>query len=502
MVQVDNAQLEKYRSRGYSDDLLPKTENKRTWGTFNYFTLWMGSVHNVPNYVAVGGFLILGLSTVSIMAAIIVSAFIIAAVMVLNGAAGSKYGVPFAMILRASYGVRGALFPGILRGCVAAIMWFGLQCYAGSLAFLILIGKIWPGFLEIGEGISILGITIPGLIAFLLFWAVNVAIGFGGGGVLNKFTAILNPCIYIVFGGMAIWAIYLAGFGNIVNYVPANVQTGGNSLFLFLVVINAVVAVWAAPAVSASDFTQNAKNFKSQATGQTLGLAVAYILFAVASVCILAGASIHYGTETWNVLDIVQKWDSLFASIFAVLVILMTTISTNATGNIIPAGYQIAAIFPKKLTYKHGVIIASIISVLICPWKLMENQASIYLFLDIIGGILGPVIGVMLAHYFIIMRRQINLDSLYTEPGQFSYYKNGFNSLAFVVTIVAVVVSLSGKFIPVLEPVSRLSWFIGVLVAFGAYSLFASLHRKKNPSFYDDNTEIHIKKIGVEGNEL
>ncbi|MDU8418538.1 cytosine permease, partial [Pseudomonas syringae] len=95
--------------------------------------------------------------------------------------------------------------------------------------------------------------------------------------------------------------------------------------------------------------------------------------------------------------DIVQKWDSLFASVFAVLVILMTTISTNATGNIIPAGFQIAAIAPKKLTYKKGVLIASLISVVICPWKLMENQESIYLFLDIIGGMLGPVIGVMMA---------------------------------------------------------------------------------------------------------
>ncbi len=139
-----------FQQRGYSEDLLPKTQSQRTWKTFNYFTLWMGSVHNVPNYVMVGGFFILGLSTFSIMLAIILSAFFIAAVMVLNGAAGSKYGVPFAMILRASYGVRGALFPGLLRGGIAAIMWFGLQCYAGSLACLILIGKIWPGFLTLG----------------------------------------------------------------------------------------------------------------------------------------------------------------------------------------------------------------------------------------------------------------------------------------------------------------------------------------------------------------
>ncbi|MNC41700.1 putative allantoin permease [compost metagenome] len=201
---------------------------------------------------------------------------------------------------------------------------------------------------------------------------------------------------------------------------------------------------------------------------------VGYLLFAVASVCILAGASIHYGVDTWNVLDIVQKWDSIFASVFAVLVILMTTISTNATGNIIPAGYQIAAIAPKKLTYKNGVVIASIISLIICPWKLMENQESIYLFLDVIGGILGPVIGVMMAHYFIVMRSDIDLDTLYIEPGNYKYYDNGFNSVAFVVTLFAVLLSLGGKFIEILEPLSRVSWFVGVISAFCLYALIKS----------------------------
>ncbi|WP_159567673.1 allantoin transporter [Budvicia diplopodorum] len=472
MNQSELQQQERYRQRGYSDDLLPTPKDQRTWKGINYFTLWMGSVHNVPNYVAVGGFLILGLSTFSVMAAIIISSFFIAAAMVFNGAAGSKYGVPFAMILRGSYGVRGALLPGILRGCVAAIMWFGLQCYAGSLAFLILIGKLWPGFLALGGDFNLLGLSLPGLIAFLIFWAINVLIGFGGGKVLNKFTAILNPCIYVVFGGMAIWAISLVGLEPILNYVPANTMVAENPVFLFLVVINAVVAVWAAPAVSASDFTRNAASFKHQMIGQTLGLIVAYVLFAVASVCILAGASIHYGVDTWNVLDIVQKWDSLFASIFAVLVILMTTISTNATGNIIPAGYQIAAIAPKKLSYKKGVMIASLISLIICPWKLMENQESIYLFLDIIGGILGPVIGVMLAHYFIMMRSDIDLDALYTPPGNYNYFEHGFNVVAFAVTIVSVVLSLGGKFIPLFEPLSRVSWFVGVISAFALYIVF------------------------------
>lgn len=466
-----------YRQRGYSEDLLPKEESQRNWKTFNYFTLWMGSVHNVPNYVMVGGFFILGLSSLSILMAIIMSAFVIALVMILNGAAGSKYGVPFSMLLRASYGVRGALLPGLLRGGIAAIMWFGLQCYAGSLAFLILLGKIWPAFLTLGGDFKLLGLSLPGLIAFIIFWMLNVSIGLGGGKVLNKFTAILNPCIYIVFGGMAVWAISLVGIGPILDYIPKGVDKAQHSGFLFLVVMNAVVAVWAAPAVSASDFTQNSHSFRGLALGQTLGLLVAYALFAVAGVCIIAGASIHYGADTWNVLDIVQKWDSMFAAFFAILVILMTTISTNATGNIIPAGYQIVALAPSKLNYKSGVLIASIISVLICPWKLMENQNSIYLFLDIIGGILGPVIGVMMAHYFIVLRCQINLDELYTEMHSKKRCDNAFNPTAFSVTLVAVIVSLCGHLIPQLEPLSRLSWFVGVIFAFSAYALL----KRKSP---------------------
>lgn len=136
---------------------------------------------------------------------------------------------------------------------------------------------------------------------------MNVAIGLGGGKVLNKLTAILNPCIYILFGGMAIWSVSLVGIQPILDYIPNGISETPSKVFFFFIVINSVVAVWAAPAVNASDFTQYSTSFKQQAIGQTAGLLVAYLLFAISSVCILAGASIHYGVDTWNVLDIVQN---------------------------------------------------------------------------------------------------------------------------------------------------------------------------------------------------
>src|SRR5690606_1833850 len=185
IVTVDNKTLQRFKDRGYNEDVLPKTADKRNMNKKNYFTLWMGAVHNIPNYTAVGGFLFLGLSPINVILAIIISSLVVSAFMVYNGRAGSKYGIPFAMQLRSTYGVVGSKLPGFLRGCIAAIAWFGLQTYTGALALVILLGKLWPGFLDLGGDFSFFGIDMPGLIAFSLLWIVNVLIALGGGGSLN-----------------------------------------------------------------------------------------------------------------------------------------------------------------------------------------------------------------------------------------------------------------------------------------------------------------------------
>ncbi len=477
---VTDEEVERFRARGYNDDMLPKTPAKRNMGVKNYFTLWMGSVHNIPNYAAVGGFLFLGLSPINVMFALVISAVLVAAFMVMNGEAGSKYGIPFAMHLRSTYGNIGAKLPGFLRGCVAAIAWFGLQTYTGSLALTIILGKLFPGFLQIGGGAEILGITIPALISFTVFWVLNLAIGLGGGGILNKFTAVLSPLIYVVVIGMTVWAIGAAGgLGNILAY-DAGATGSVNPVFVYFMIFNSVIAVWAAPGASVADFTQNATDTKTQRTGQTLSLLVAYVVFAFCSVVILIGASIHFDTQLWDITSVIDKWDTVPAVIGANAVFLLTTISTNATGNIIPAGYQLAALFPKKLTYRGGVIIASIISFVIMPWKLMENSASIYLFLNTIGAVLGPVAGVMIAHYYFVAKRTIDLEALYmdTENQDKANPYQGLNLPAYIATIAGLAISLSGQFIPALSFISNISWFVGFFCALVIYLAI----RKLSPS--------------------
>lgn len=477
IYDISEDRLKLYRQRGYeNNDILPKPVEDRHMTAKNYFTLWMGSIHNIPNYAAVVGFLMLGLSPISVMIAITLAGLAVAVFMIFNGRAGAKFGIPFSMHLRSTYGSKGAKLPGFLRGVVAAIAWFGVQTYTGAAALTILISKLWPAYLEIGGGGEFLGITIPEFISFIIFWLANMAIGFGGGGILNKFTAVLSPIIYLVFGGMTIWAINVGGgLGNIMQYSMATESTV-NPIFAYLMIMASVLSVWAAPGVSVSDFTQDARSQKAQTHGQVASLLVGYLIFAFMAVVIIIGGTIHFGVPTSGngVLDFINQWDSIPAIVVATLVFLMTTISTNATGNIIPAAYQLAALFPKQIDYRKGVLIAGIISVVIMPWNFMGDGGGIIVFLNAIGSLLGPVAGVMIAHYYFVNKQEIDLDQLYFDTSGKEPSKNiytGVNKQAYVATIVGLILSMSGQFIPALSALSDMAWITGFVSAFVIYYL-------------------------------
>lgn len=484
IYHVSEDQLQHYRQRGYkNEDILPKPAEDRHMTAMNYFTLWMGSVHNIPNYAAVVGFLMLGLSPINVMVAITLAGLAVAVFMIFNGRAGAKFGIPFAMHLRSTYGSKGAKLPGFLRGVVAAIAWFGVQTYTGAAALTILISKLWPAYLEIGGGGEVLGITIPELISFVIFWIANMAIGFGGGGILNKFTAVLSPIIYLVFGGMTIWAINVGGgMGNILQYnMAGNVSI--NPILAYLMIIASVLSVWTAPGVSVSDFTQNARSQKDQSQGQVASLLVGYLIFAFMAVVIIIGGTIHFGAPTSGngVLDFINQWDSLPAIIVATLVFLMTTISTNATGNIIPAAYQLAALFPKQIDYRRGVLIAGIISFLIMPWNFMSDGGGILVFLNAIGSLLGPVAGVMIAHYYFVNKQEIDLDQLYFDTSGKESRQNiytGVNKQAYVATVIGLVLFMVGQFIPALSVLSDMAWITGFISAFVIYYLLICFSSK------------------------
>lgn len=124
---MEHAKIEQsnqdYRALGYSEELLPKGPQERDWGIFNYITVWMGAVHNIMSYMTVAGFFVLGLSVNQVFLAIMLSAVIVSAGYCLNGYSASKYGIPFAILLRDSFGVKGSIIPALCRGLVRRPLW-------------------------------------------------------------------------------------------------------------------------------------------------------------------------------------------------------------------------------------------------------------------------------------------------------------------------------------------------------------------------------------------
>src|SRR5699024_137718 len=159
------------------------------------------------------------------------AAVLLAIVLALNGHVGTKYGLPFSIVLIAIFGRKGATVIGVLRGIIAGVMWFGLQTFAGSQALIIIIQSYYPPFLSIGNGHTLLGLSLPNWIAFLLFWLIHIIFLFGGMKAIGRFTNYLSPLVYIVFIGMAIWSVQLAGgWKAILTYVP----NGGDGFSLYL----------------------------------------------------------------------------------------------------------------------------------------------------------------------------------------------------------------------------------------------------------------------------
>jgi len=77
--------------------------------------------------------------------------------MILNGRAGAKYGIPFPVFARASFGVKGANIPALLRAIVAC-GWFGIQAWIGGDAIFKIVAVFFPAIAN-GRALPLLDIS-------------------------------------------------------------------------------------------------------------------------------------------------------------------------------------------------------------------------------------------------------------------------------------------------------------------------------------------------------
>ncbi|WP_026691939.1 NCS1 family nucleobase:cation symporter-1 [Peribacillus kribbensis] len=455
-------------------DLVPTTAEQRTWKTANFVSMWVGALNNIPTYVTIGGLVVLGFSPLQVIGIVLVASLILYAALTLNGHTGSKFGIPFPVIARTSYGIRGANIPALLRGFVA-IMWLGIQTFAGSTALRIAISSMWPGWDSFGGGSKILGIDLPGLLSFLIFWSLHLLVLKSGMESLKKFQKWTGPIVGIVIIAMLIWALKTAGGMSAIYSLPSKYDTFGKAFFPFLAAVTGVIGYWATLILNVPDFTRFARSQKDQIKGQLIGLPVIFTVFTFATVTIVGATAVAYHTPLSDPVETLRHFNSPFLIAISAFLLSSATVTVNVIANMVSPAYDLANLFPKYIDFKRGFYITAFLALFTFPWELMKNADSIFTMLNMIGGFLGPVAGVMIAHYFNIKKREINMKDLYTYRGEYMYYK-GYNYRAFLATVVGAVLALIGQFVPAMKNVYEVSWFVGVITAYILYIVLMRVH--------------------------
>ena len=463
-----------------NEDLAPVPPNKRTWGTGNYVALWISMSLCIPTYTMASSMINQGMSWWQAVLTIFIGNVIVLVPMLLNGHAGAKYGIPFPVLARASFGTKGANIPAMLRAIVAC-GWFGIQTWIGGASLYNLL-RAWNPSLQPINNSTLFPQLIPA-ICFLLFWLLNMFIVYKGVESIKKllvFKAIFLPLAAIA---LFCWAVVVAkGLGPILNQ-PSKFTNNAAFFAFFFPALTAVVGFWATLSLNIPDFTRYAKSQMAHVKGQALGLAPSMTLFAFIGVVVTSASTIIYGSPQWDPVELAGKFESKLVVSFAMIGILISTLATNIAANIVSPANDFSNLSPSKINFRTGGYLTGIIGLLIFPWKLMADpNGYIFTWLIAYSGLLGPIGGIMIVDYFFIRKKELLLNDLYSHSGLYQY-KNGFNLAAIVALLLGILPNLPGFLlqIKVIEPdlfpqwVSHLynyAWFIGFFVSGFLYRLF------------------------------
>ena len=470
-------QHEEANSSLINEDLAPIPQSKRTWGTWNYAALWISMSLCIPTYMLASSLIQGGMNWWQAILTIFLGNAIVLIPMILNGHAGAKYGIPFPVLARASFGTKGANIPAMLRAIVAC-GWFGIQTWIGGASLYNLIRAWNPSM----EQINVTGL-FPQLIPFLCFfafWLLNMFIVYLGVESIKKllvFKAIFLPVAALA---LLFWAINAAhGLGPILDQ-PSKFSDTSSFFKFFFPALTGMVGFWATLSLNIPDFTRYAKSQRAQVKGQIIGLPPSMTLFAFIGVVVTSATVIVYGNPEWDIVKLAGRFENKVMVSIAMIGIIISTLATNIAANIVSPANDFSNLSPQKINFKTGGYITGIIGILIFPWKLIADpNGYIFTWLISYSSLLGPVGGIMIIDYFFIRRKNLIADDLYKHGGAYSY-TNGFNSAAIIALLCGIVPNIPGFLLQIKlisatafpEWISHLynyAWFVGFFVSAVVY---------------------------------
>ncbi|MDE0284070.1 MAG: NCS1 family nucleobase:cation symporter-1 [Gammaproteobacteria bacterium] len=465
----------------WNTDLAPAGERQRTWSWVNISALWVGMVVSVPAYLLASGLMQEGMAWWQAVVTIFLGNLIVMIPMMLNGHAGAKYGVPFPVLLRASFGTAGAKLPALLRGLVAC-GWFGIQTWVGGFAIYQILNAV-SGDVFVGEAIPVIGIDLAQLSCFLAFWLLQLVFVQKGTESIRWLETLAAPFLLLTALALLAWAyIRAGGFGDMLSAPSAFVEGGereGEFWQVFWPGLTAMVGFWATMSLNIPDFTRYARSQRDQLLGQALGLPVPMALLALVSVFVTSATVLIFGEAIWDPVVIAGRLDGA-GVVLGLLALTIATLTTNLAANVVAPANGFSNLAPERISFRLGGYITAGLGIAIMPWKLLES-AGAYLFIWLIGysSLLGPIAGIMITDYFFVRKCRLETAELYREHGAYSYTK-GWNLNAIIALCLGIAPTVPGFFnttglsddIPsFFIGLYDYAWFVGALLAGMIYYL-------------------------------
>jgi NCS1 family nucleobase:cation symporter-1 len=478
----------------YNPDLAPTTIAQRTWSVWSIAALWISMSACIPTYMLASGLIDQGMNWWQAVLTIFLGNVIVLIPMILNAHAGTRYGIPFPVYCRASFGTWGANIPALLRALVAC-GWFGIQAWIGGQAIYKIAAVFWPS-LASPDHAKILGITAPQFICFMIFWAINVYVIYKGIETIRLLLNIKAPLL-IALGLLLLWWAYdrAGGFGPMLSqpsaFVPGGAKAGGFWL-VFVPALTGMVGFWATLSLNIPDFSRYAKSQRDQVVGQTLGLPTTMALYSFIGVAVTSATIVIFGHALWDPVDVLTRMESKVALVVAMLAICIATLATNIAANVVSPANDFAHLSPRNISFRTGGMITALLGVLMMPWKLLETSGTyIFTWLIAYSSLLGAVGGVLVCDYWMIRRARLSLPELYDPSGRYRY-TDGVNWRAVAALVIAILpcapgflhnVQLVRHVAPFWDTIYTYAWFVTFALSF---ILYAALMRGRE-------TDAHIR---------
>jgi NCS1 family nucleobase:cation symporter-1 len=427
----------------FNRDLAPVKVSERNWTTYNYAALWISMAHCIPTYMLSSGLISAGMNWWQALITILLGNIIVLAPILLNSHPGTKYGIPFPVFARASYGTYGSNLPALMRAIVAC-GWFGIQTWIGGEALHVLFRAIIPGWHTLLGG-PIGGHMTAEWISFLLFWGMNIFIIYRGMNLLRHVENWAAPFVLIMTALLLGWAIWKAnGLGYLLTQ-QSKFQTVGEFWKIFIPSLTAMIGFWATLSLNMPDFTRFGRSQKEQAVGQVVALPTTMTVFAAMGVMITSAAVVIYphmkAADLWDPMKLVSQFQNVAVIAISMFTVVVATLAVNIAANVVSPANDFANAFPRWISFRTGGLITGVIGILMQPWRLLADPSGyIFNWLGGYSGGLASIAGVLIVDYWIVRSKQLQLGDLYRVRGDYAFDRLNNRTLRIVITVVFVAI--------------------------------------------------------------